>query len=448
MIYSLNGECMKIYTLGGYDEVGRNMTAVEVDGEVVILDMGFNMDRIVLMEDEERNASYRELVKYSAIPDDSPLKGKKVIAIVPSHGHLDHIGAIPVMAERYNAPIYATPYTSVLLREMFKEQAKEHLIKRLKTLKYNQKIQLGKSISLEFIYVTHSIPHASMILLRTKEGNVAYLNDYKIDFSPVLKEEKPFPKRQFKKLGKEGIKVLIMESLRAEEKSKTLSENLAKQMVKEVIKESYEESKGAVFFTSFSSHIARISEVLEANKGEREIVMLGRSLDLYGRCAKELNLIDLEGIPIYKHRRKVIETLKKIKQEKEKYLVVLTGNQGEYNAVLTRMARGEYPYPWDKNDTVIISSNPIPIPINIANRFILERNLQEKGVRVIDGIHVSGHARREDSRDILRWLNPEYLIPSHGDLHKTSALAQLGKEEGYIIGKTVILSYNGNVINL
>jgi len=440
---------MKIYTIGGYDEVGRNMTAVEYEGEVVIFDMGFNMDRIVLMEDEERNASYRELIKYSAIPDDSILKGKKVVAIVPSHGHLDHIGAIPIMAERYDAPIYATPYTSILLREMFREQGKEHLLKRLKSLDYGHQVEIGKKgMSIEFIYVTHSIPYASMILLRTREGNVAYLNDYKIDFSPVLKQEKPFPKRQFKKIGKEGVKVLIMESLRAEEKSKTLSENLAKQMVKEVIRESYEESKGAVFFTTFSSHIARLSSVIEANKGERKVVMLGRSLDFYAKSAAELNLIDVSNIPIYKHRKKVIEILKKIQQNKEEYLVILTGNQGEYDAVLTRMSRREYPYAWDKNDTVIISSNPIPHPVNIANRFVLERNLQEKGVRVIDGIHVSGHARREDSRDILRWLNPEFLVPSHGDLSKTSALADLGKEEGYIIGKTAILSYNGNVINL
>ncbi len=440
---------MRIYTLGGYDEVGRNMTAIEHEKEVVIFDMGFNMDKIILMEEEERNASYRELIKYSAIPDDSILKGKKVVAIVPSHGHLDHIGAIPIMAERYNAPIYATPYTHLLLKEMFKEQGREHLIKRLKCLDYNQQVKIGKKgMSIEFIYVTHSIPYSSMVLLRTKEGNVAYLNDYKIDFSPVLKQEKPFPKRQFKKIGKEGLKVLIMESLRADEKSKTLSENLARYMVKEVIKESYEESKGAVFFTTFSSHIARLNSVIEANKGERKVIMLGRSLDFYVRCARKLNLIDVKDIPIYYHRKKIIKVLKKIQQNKEEYLVILTGNQGEYDAVLTRMSRGEYPYMWDKNDTVIISSNPIPHPVNIANRFVLERNLQEKGVRVIDGIHVSGHARREDSRDILRWLNPEFLIPSHGDLSKTSALAELGKEEGYIIGKTAILSYNGNVIDL
>ncbi len=440
---------MKVYTIGGYNEVGRNMSAVEVDNEVVIFDMGYNMDRIVMMEEEERNASYRELIKYSAIPDDYVLKGKNVVAIVPSHGHLDHIGAIPVMAERYNAPIITTPYTASLLREMFKEQAKEHLIKRLKALDYNHEIQVGKKgMRLEFIYVTHSIPHSSMVLLRTKEGNIAYLNDYKIDFSPVLKQEKPFPKRQFKKIGKEGIKVLIMESLRADEKSKTLSESIAKQMVKEVVKESYEETKGAVFITTFSSHIARINSIIEANKNERKIVMLGRSLDFYCKAAQEHNLLEIKNIPIYKRRKKVIETIKNIEKNKEEYLVILTGNQGEYDAVLTRMSRGEYPYAWGKEDVVIISSNPIPHPLNIANRFILERNLKEKGARVIDRIHVSGHGRREDARDIIRWLNPEFLIPSHGDLPKTSSLADLGREEGYIIGKTAIISYNGNVIKL
>ncbi|NPA38481.1 MAG: MBL fold metallo-hydrolase [Candidatus Nanohaloarchaeota archaeon] len=436
---------MRIYTLGGFSEVGRNMTAVEVGREVVIIDMGYHMDKIIGMSDEEREAPLPELRKQGAIPDDTPLKGKNVIAIVVSHGHLDHLGAVPKMADNYpKAPIIVTPYTAEVLKRMAKEEGRSHINNRIVSLKHNTPKNIGKNFSVELVYVTHSIPHSAMVLLRTKEGNVAYLNDFKIDFTPTL--EQPFQKQYFKKIGKEGIKVLLMESLRADETSRSSSEKIAKEMLKDVVNRAYQESKNnAVIVSTFSSHIARIKAAIDINKGRREVIMLGRSLKLYTGAAADLGLLDRSKVRVHTKRKSIINVLKEVEKDKEKYLLITTGNQGEYDAVLTRMARGEYPFNWNKNDEVIISSNPIPHPVNIAQRYVLERMLRERNVRIIDGVHASGHARKEDLRDIIRWLNPEILIPSHGYLAKTSALAEVAMQEGYELGKNVLLSTNGKV---
>ena len=437
---------MKVYTLGGYNEVGRNMTAVEYQGEVVIFDMGLHMDKITTMDEDERDAPISVLRNMQAIPDDRLLNNKKVVAIVVSHGHLDHIGAVTLMAERHRCPIYSTPYTITLLKKMAEDEQTPYIFKRAKALEYRQEVEVGtKGMRLVLINVTHSIPHSSIIVLKTKEGNVVYINDYKLDNSPTLGEKTDY--KYLKSLGKEGVKVLIMESLRAHETSRTPSEAIAKQMVKDVVNRAYED-KGAVFISSFSSHIARLNAIIEANKDRRKIVMLGRSLKLYTDAAKEHNLINLEGIEVKRRRKQIISLLKKVNNNKEDYLVVSTGNQGEHDAVLTRIARGEYFFDWEKRDNVILSSKPIPHPNNIANRYMLKQHLSERGVRIIDEIHVSGHARREDSRDMIRWLNPEYIIPSHADVDRTSALASLAREEGYKIGRDVIISYNGNIIDI
>ncbi len=436
---------MRAYTLGGYNEVGRNMTAIEVGREVVIMDMGYHMDKIIGMSDEERAAPLSELRRQGAVPDDTPLKGKNVVAIVISHGHLDHIGAVPKMADNYpNAPIIVTPYSAEVLKRMAKEEGRGHISKRIKVLNYGDRYQISNNFEVELVYVTHSIPNSSMILLRTKEGNVAYLNDFKIDFSPTLEE--PFNKQYFKKLGKEGIKILFMESLRADESSRTSSEKIAKEMLKDVINRAYQESKkGVVVVSTFSSHIARIKAVLEINKGRRNVVMLGRSLKLYTGAAVDVGLMDRSNIRVHTKRKTIMQVLKEIERSKGEWLIISTGNQGEYDAVLTRMARGEYPFKWEKEDEVIISSNPIPHPVNIAQRYVLERRLREQNVRIIDGVHASGHARKEDLRDILRWLNPEILIPSHGYLAKTSALAEVAMQEGYELNRNVLLSSNGKI---
>ncbi len=434
---------MKAYTLGGYNEVGRNMTAIEVGREVVIMDMGYHMDKIIGMSDEERAAPLSELRRQGAVPDDTPIKGKKVVAIVISHGHLDHIGAVPKMADNYpNAPIIVTPYSAEVLKRMAKEEGRGHISKRIKVLNYGDRYHISNNFEVELVYVTHSIPNSSMILLRTKEGNIAYLNDFKIDFSPTL--EDPFNKQYFKKLGKEGIKILFMESLRAEESSRTSSEKIAKEMLKDVINRAYQESKkGVVVVSTFSSHIARIKAVLEINKGRRNVVMLGRSLKLYTGAAVDVGLMDRGDIRVHTKRKTIMQVLKEIEKNKGEWIIISTGNQGEYDAVLTRMARGEYPFKWEKEDEVVISSNPIPHPVNIAQRYVLERRLREQKVRIIDGVHASGHARKEDLRDIIRWLNPEILIPSHGYLAKTSALAEVAMQEGYELNRNVLLSSNG-----
>ena len=436
---------MRFYAIGGYNEVGKNMSAVETGGEVVILDMGVYMDKVVTLEDEDRNIPTKDLIAMGALPDDHVLEGKNVVAIVLSHGHLDHIAAVPRLAEKYKCPIVVTPYAAEILKLLLKDAGSEYLIKNMYVIKAGETATLSQKIEVEYVHMTHSIPHTAMMVLHTKEGAVVYLNDYKLDNNPTLGERPDY--KRIKQLGKEGVKLLVSECVRVADEARTPPEYVAKVLMNDAIDRAYEENT-AVFVTTFASHVARIRTIIEANKNKREIMMLGRSLGNYLTPANDLGLIDLDGINIYSRPKAVAKACGMLRQHPEKYLVIATGNQGEPNAVLTRMSRNEYDFTFRKEDQVIFSSEVIPNPINEANRFTIEQNLREKGVRMLHHVHVSGHARREDHRDMIRMLNPETVLPNHGETERQASYAALAMDEGYKMGDTVKVLYNGAVINL
>ena len=211
------------------------------------------------------------------------------------------------------------------------------------------------------------------------------------------------------------------------------SESVAKQMLKDVMLGVNTTGKGMIV-TTFSSHIARLKSIIEMGKKlDRKIVFLGRSLSKYVKAAETINLIDFEkDVKLIRYRDKIEKMLGKImKQGKDKYLIVCTGHQGEPKAILSRLARGEHNYRFDSGDIVVFSCSVIPVELNQNNRERLEKNLRGKDVRIFTDVHVSGHAAREDHRDLLELVNPKHIIPAHAGREKAEKLAGLALQCGF-----------------
>ncbi|MFQ6089413.1 MAG: RNase J family beta-CASP ribonuclease [Candidatus Methanofastidiosia archaeon] len=428
---------MKIYTLGGYEEVGKNMTAIEVDSEVMIIDMGLRIDRMMIDEDTNlRDLTSEELCRLGAIPDDSLLSGKKVVGIILSHGHLDHIGAITKLSEKYECPIISRPYTSKIANSLMREEKKD-----TRNILNAKEGRLG-DFYFKFINVTHSIPHSSLVSLNTKEGEVLYANDYKLDPHPQIGE-----KTDFTSLKRVNPKVLIVESLRVSEYRKTPSERIAKLMLEDYLLDEEMKFNGIVV-TTFSSQIARLKTLIGcAKKLGREPVLLGRSLSRYYGGALDLGIVEEKVRMVYR-RGALNKELEKIGKDKEKYFMMVTGHQGEPDAVLSRIANRKTPFEFEKRDVLVFSATTIPNPINEANKYILKTKLMMQKVRMVEDLHVSGHASREDHRQLLRIVNPEYILPSHGNFEMLSSWGELGEEEGYRIGKEIFVQKNSQILEI
>ena len=267
-----------------------------------------------------------------------------------------------------------------------------------------------------------------------------YANDYKFDREPTLGKAPNF--ERLEELGKEGIKVLIMECLYAEEHRKMPSESVAKQMLKEVMLGTNSQGK-AMIVTTFSSHIARLKSIIELGKKlNRKIVFLGRSLAKYIEAAEEIHIVEFKKeVQIVSYRDRIERTLRKIMKEgKDKYLIVCTGHQGEPKAILSRMAREEHGFQFAEGDIIIFSCSVIPVQLNQDNREKLESNLHSKNVRIFKDVHVSGHAAREDHRELLELIKPQAVIPAHAGGEKAKELADLAVKMGY---KKVFLMQDG-----
>ncbi len=437
---------MEIYTVGGFNEVGRNMTAVKVNNEVIILDMGLYLPKIVDFEEEggeRKDLDSEALAKIGAIPNDRILESVKdnVKAIVIGHGHLDHVGASPYLANKYNAPIIGTPYTIQILKRSLEDDGIT-LNNHLEVVEPNSSCKVG-DIEIELVHITHSIPQSTMVVLHTKEGAVVYANDFKFDNHPVLGKEPNYAR--LKQIGEKGVKALIVECLYAHEQRKTPSEHLAKEMLRDVLFDIKDNNNG-IFITTFASHIARLSSIIEYGKKiGRNVVFLGRSLAKYVSAAEEVGIVNFsKDVEIVGYKRKVKKRLKEInKKGRQNYLIVCTGNQAEPGSILNELAADNLTLKLRPDDNVIFSSRTIPVAINIRNRERLEGILKKKKVRIFTGIHSSGHAFREDLRELINMLKPEHIFPSHGPEELQKNLADLAKEMGYSLGKNVHLSKNG-----
>ncbi len=435
-----------IIAVGGYNEMGRNMTAVRVDEDIIILDMGLRLDRVQIHEDVEIDKMHSlELIEMGAIPDDTIMKqiDGTVRAIVCTHGHLDHIGAIPKLAHRYDAPILGTPYTVALVKQQIASERKFSAKNKIITLNAGGIYQVTEDVSIEFIRVQHSIIDSVFAVIHTPVGAILYTCDFKLDRTPTLGEAPDFDR--LRKLGQEGVIAMITESTNAGRAGKAPSEKIAHDMVRDVLLGT-EESDVGMIITTFASHIARINSIIQAAEEMGRIpVLMGRSMDKYVVTASKLGYIKLpKNIEIYGKRNEIDRAFKKIMNEgKEKYLPIVTGHQGEPGAILGRIAKGETAYEVESGDRIIFSANVIPTPMTQANRYALETKLRMRGARIYDNVHVSGHAYREDHWELLRLVNPEHVIPAHGFIAMHASYIEMAEDAGYELGDTLHLLRNG-----
>ncbi len=440
-----------IIGVGGYNEMGRNMTAVHVGKDIIILDMGLRLDQIQIHEDVETERMHSlDLIKMGAIPDDTVMKGVDgtVRAIVCTHGHLDHIGAIPKLAHRYRAPIIATPYTIGLIKQLIKSERKFNAENKLISMHAGDVRDISPNLSIEFIRVQHSTLDCVFVAIHAPQGVLLYANDFKMDRTPTLGEPPDIPR--LKQIGKEGVFLMITESTNAAISGKTPSERIAKEMLHDVLTGT-EETKSGVIVTTFSSHVARIDSIVKiAKKMDRIPVLLGRSMDKYVKLAKNMGYVEFpDNLNVYGTRKTIDKALARIAAEgKDKYLPIMTGHQGEPGAVLDRVAVDGTDYRIETGDKVIFSANAIPTPGTLANRYAIETKLRMRGARIYDKVHVSGHACREDHWELLRMINPEHVIPAHGSIVMHGSYLEIAESAGYVLGDTIHLLRNGEELVL
>jgi len=467
---------MEVCTVGGYEEVGKNMTAVKIGEDVFLFDMGLNIPGIVELQEEDlldyasrakneggqkkevkrRNTQPTEqkLREFGAIPDDRILDKMgwrdKVRAIFISHAHLDHVGAVPYLINRYpRVPIFGSPFTMKFL-ETILENERVPFNNPLKTVQPNSNhVIKGKSGSypVDFIHTTHSTLDCVFLALHTPEGVFFYALDLKFDNHPTMGAPPNYKK--MKELGKKKVKVLVMDALYSGTEKKPGSETIARQLVEDSIAK-VRGSHGALFITTFSSHIERLNSIVEfGKKTGREIIFLGRSLNKYVSVAMDIKKCPFKNdVKLVKYRKQINSTLGRIEKHRDKYIVVCTGHQAEENSILDRIVGGETPFKFREGDNLIFASSIIPVSINIAAREKMDNKLKRLGVRLQKDVHVHGHGSREDMRDLIRMLKPKHIVPSHGTLQQEIPLVEVASEFGYKFGETSHLSSNGKLLHL
>ncbi|MAG08363.1 ribonuclease J [Candidatus Woesearchaeota archaeon] len=442
---------MQIYAVGGYNEVGKNCTALKVGDEAVLFDLGIHLDSYIKYTEDEDiiNVNTYELMKVGAVPNISVIDKlkDKVKAIIVTHAHLDHCGAIPYLANQFKAPIICTPYTAEVIKTILRDENIK-IKNRIIVLNANSSHKLSNGLKIEFINVTHSTPQTVMAVVHSKFGKVLYANDFKFDRFPTLGQKPNF--NRLKELGKEGVQAVVVDSTYAPDASKTPSESIAKHMLRDVMLGVDNKGK-AVIVTTFASHLARLKSIVEFGKKlNRKIIFLGRSLAKYVHAGENIGLVNFsKDVEIVKYGSKIKRKLRMVEGKgREKFLLVVTGHQGEPKSTLSKMAGGEINFKFRKEDNVIFSCKVIPTPVNKANREELEKRLKELGVSIFKNIHVSGHCAREDLREFINLVKPKHIIPAHGGIEMRKALQELAVEMGYKPKKDIHLLKDGEKIEL
>ena len=436
---------IEIYAVGGYDEVGKNCTAIDIDGEVIIIDFGIHLENYIkLTEDEDLvKIDADKLMQVGAVPDISVLDKVKdnVKAMIIGHGHLDHVGAVPYISDKFNAPIICAPYTGAIIESILKDD-KIKINNEIKTLNTNSLYKISDNIKIEFVHITHSIPQTALVIVHTKYGVIVYANDFKLDLSPTLGKKPDF--KRIEEISKQNVLALIIESTYSGDAKKMPSEQVAKDMLRDVLLGT-ENKDSLIIVTTFSSHMARLKSIIEFGKKlDRKIVFLGRSLSKYVTAAETIGLVNFsKDVKMVKYGRQIEKMLKKVDKNRNKYLLVTTGHQGEPKSVLNKIAKRNFKFDLYPNDHVVFSCRTIPTPTNIENRKALENELKQNGVRIFKDIHTSGHAAREDLRDFINMVKPKIIIPAHGTKEMKNSLAELAVEMGYEVDKSIFLIKNG-----
>jgi len=446
---------IEIYPIGGYSKVEGNSVLIKVEDEAVILDMGLTMDNYVQFQNSNQNLKsntyYDELLKVDAVPDYYSVQEhlSSVKAIIPSHAHLDHVGAIPYGAKFFkNIEILGTPYTIAFLKKEIKNTGFNKYFKNnkisLKTFELNSKYKVSNKITVEFIEVTHSIPDSAILAIHTPYGVVLYAVDYKFDEQPQLGNPPNY--KRLKELGKEGAKCLILESLYADCDIETPSEEDVKNEILNIFSK-LDTTNKTIITSTFSSHIVRLKTLVDTGqKLGRKVCLLGRSLNTHSSLARELNITDLKSdTTIVSRFEEINNLLENVYADRDKYFLICTGHQGEEFSVLSRILDNWFDFSFSKEDIMLFSSSVIPTELNQASFSVLEGKMKNKGLNIIKDVHASGHAGLKDHKKMLEMVNPEFIVPAHAGHDKATYLQKLSEDTG--IGKT-ILTKNGDRITL
>jgi ribonuclease J len=421
---------VEIVPLGGLGEVGKNMTAIGFDGTYVLVDMGIRLETILGFDDVNIGTMGREeLIRMDGIPDDSSLRDRNVVAILLTHGHLDHIGAIGKLAHAYDAPIYGTPFTVELAKYVVQEERAFKVTNEFRKVRPGGTVDVG-DLRAEFIEATHSIPQSTLVAVHGPDGAVLCASDFKLDDEPPLGPGMNYDR--LRSLANDGLLAALVGAVRVDEVGPTPPEVHAQEMLRKSMSDAASGRK-AVVVTTFSSHIARVKSIVDISyEIGRTPVVLGRSLHRYCMTAVELGLVEFPpDLQIHGNPKSVRNALKKVKDSREDYVLLVTGHQGEPTALLTRIADERLPLRIGKGDEVIFSASIIPNPLNISNRELLETKLRAQGARVRRDVHVSGHAGRSDTKEFIKLVAPEHLVPCHATFDKLGIVGDIGRELGY-----------------
>ena len=417
-------EGVKIIPLGGLENIGMNITAFEYEDSIIVVDCGlaFPADDMLGID--------------LVIPDVTYLENniEKVKGFVITHGHEDHIGALPYVLKKVNVPIYATKLTMGIIENKLKEH---NLVKstRRKVIKHGQSINLG-CFRIEFIKTNHSIADATALAIYTPEGVIIHTGDFKIDYTPVFGES--IDLQRFAELGKKGVLAVMMDSTNAERPGFTNSERTVGHSIDHIFDE---HRSGRIIVATFASNVDRVQQIINsAYKYGRKVIVEGRSMVNTISIASELGYIQIPD-----------ETLIDIDQVRnypdDQLVLITTGSQGETMAALSRMANSTHRRVSIKpGDTIVFSSSPIPGNEKAVSNIINE--LFRKGAQVIfQDTHVSGHACAEEIKLIYALTHPKFAIPVHGEYRHLKAHAKLAENMG-IPKDNILLLSSGDVLEI
>lgn len=415
---------LKIIPLGGLEQIGMNITAFEYEDSIIVVDCGLSFP-----EDDMLGI---DLV----IPDVTYLKENidKVKGFFITHGHEDHIGAIPYVLRDINVPIYATKLTIGIIEHKLEEHDMLGKVKR-KVVKYGQHINLG-CFRVEFIKTNHSIQDAAALAIYSPAGIVVHTGDFKIDYTPVFGDA--IDLQRFGEIGKKGVLALLCDSTNAERPGFTLSEKSVGKTLDNIFAD---HKNTRIIIATFASNVDRVQQIINsAEKFGRKVAIEGRSMVNIISIASQLGYLTLPDNILID-----VDQLKNYPDEQT--VIITTGSQGESMAALSRMANGMHRKVSIKpNDTIIFSSNPIPGNEKSVTDIINE--LMMKGADVIfQDVHVSGHACQEDIKLIYSLVNPKFSIPVHGEYKHLVAQAKIAEELGIEPDHIKILS-SGDVLEI
>ena len=418
---------LRIVPLGGLGEIGMNCMVLEYDEELIVIDCG------LLFSDLDH------LGVDFVIPDFSYLRERKdkIKGIVITHGHEDHIGAIPfALKAGINAPIYVSNFTALLLREKLKEHELEASVD-LQTYEIGSSFEVG-AFKIQTLAVNHSIVDSAALIIDTPVGRVVHTGDFKIDSDPFYGKVIDLP--AFKKAGDQGVLLLMSDSTNVELHTHSLSESV----IYTQFEKFFREAKGLTIVSMFASNVGRMGQVLEiAGKLNKKVALSGRGIEQNVRLGAEAGylkgaesvLIDIQSIDQY---------------PRDQVIVLSTGSQGEYRSSLIRIAQGEHgQIKLQKGDLVLMSSKFIPGNEKAIGRMI--NSLFKQGAEVlyeaVHDIHVSGHATRPELRTMLERVRPKFFIPIHGEYRHLVHHSNLARETG-VPADNVLIATNGDVVGL